>query len=151
ALSSPLGQKAKAFMQQQIAARVGAREAAGSFDFFLKIDGIEGSSKDAKHKGEIELLDFMYAVNFMKVLQFSDIGFITAIEKSTPRIFVTCATGKPIKQAIITGRKAGGEQEEFLKITLSDSVVTLLKLADLGSDAVPLAFFTFNYSKIEIE
>ena len=28
---------------------------AGSVDYFLKIDGIEGESKDAKHKNEIEL------------------------------------------------------------------------------------------------
>jgi hypothetical protein len=29
--------------------------AGGTFDGFLKIDGIEGESADSKHKGEIEL------------------------------------------------------------------------------------------------
>lgn len=151
ALSSPLGQKAKALVQQKIA-KLGARDAAGAFDFFLKIDGIEGSSKDDKHKGEIEILDFTFTLSFQKTLQFDDLSFVTAIEKSTPKIFLACVKGDHIKQALITCRKAGGNQEEFLKITLSDFIVSFLKIADLGTaDPVPMAFFTLNYSKIEME
>ena len=31
-----------------------------AIDYFLKLDGISGESKDSKHKGEIEVLSFSF-------------------------------------------------------------------------------------------
>jgi len=34
-----------------------------AFDYFLRIDGVPGSSTDAKHKGEIEVESFSFGVS----------------------------------------------------------------------------------------
>jgi type VI protein secretion system component Hcp len=37
---------------------------------------------------------------------------------------LACASGQHIKKAVLTCRKAGGEQEEYLKVTFSDLLVS---------------------------
>jgi type VI secretion system secreted protein Hcp len=72
---------------------------AGSSDFFLKIDGIEGESQDDKHKNEIHITSFLMAaknagsggsntgsgVGKARVL---DIHITKEVDKSSPNIFL---------------------------------------------------------------
>jgi type VI secretion system secreted protein Hcp len=96
----------------------------GHADYFLKIEGIEGESKDHKHKGEIELLSWSYwhgggagaAVYF-------GISFTAAISKATPKLSQACSNGTHFPKAVLTVRKAGGRQEEYLKWILTNVFV----------------------------
>jgi type VI secretion system secreted protein Hcp len=104
-------------------------------DYFLKLDGIAGESTDSKHKGEIEVLSFSWgAANLSTAstgggggsgkVSLQDIHVSKSFDKSSPLLLQNCATGSHIKSGLITCRKAGGGQLEFLKITLSDILVT---------------------------
>src|SRR5258705_5385585 len=107
-----------------------------AFDAFLKLDGIEGESTDAAHKGEIEVLSFSWGVNQTGSLvggggsgagkaSFQDLHFNTIVSKASPRLFKACATGEHIKKASLSMRKAGGrQQQEFLKIELEEVLVS---------------------------
>jgi type VI secretion system secreted protein Hcp len=65
---------------------------------------------------------------------------------------LACADGEHLKQAVITCRKAGKDQQEFLKITLSDVLVSSYQMGGTPSGStVPLEQVSFNYSKIEKE
>ena len=105
-------------------------------DYFLKIDGIDGESTDDKHKGEIVIESFSWGETNAgsaahgggggggagKVSP-QDFHFVKHFDKASPKLFLACASGEHIKQAVLTVRKAGGEQQDFLKWTLSDCVV----------------------------
>ena len=104
-------------------------------DYFLKLDGISGESKDAKHKGEIEVLSFSFGETNSGSggpgggggagkVQMSDFSFTARTSKASPQLFLHCAQGKHLKQAILTVRKAGGSQQEYLKIKLNDILVS---------------------------
>src|SRR5258708_339105 len=96
-------------------------------DFFLDIDGIKGESSDSKHKDHIELLSWSWGETQSghsasgggggtgKVAM-QDFAFHMKINKASPLLFLNCATGTHIKKAQLTCRKAGGEQQEYLKI-----------------------------------
>lgn len=116
-------------------------------DYFLKIDGISGESLDDAHKGEIEIDSFSWGVTNASVAvggggavsgraQFSDLKFTTRVNKSSPTLFSRCATGQHIKEAVITCRKAGERPVEFLKITLSDVLVSAYQSA--GTQTAPI-------------
>src|SRR5437867_6223278 len=99
---------------------------AGANDYFLKIDGIEGESFDSKHKGEIDVLSFSWGASQTGTLtagggggagkvQMQDMKFVMKVNKASPRLMLACATGQHMKGAILTARKAGRDQQEYLK------------------------------------
>ena len=85
-------------------------------DYFLKLDGIIGKSSDSKHKGEIDVLAFSFgesqtgatpraAEGGAGKVQMSDFTFTTRTSKASPQLFLHCAQGKHIKQAVLTVAK----------------------------------------------
>src|SRR5262245_42782543 len=104
-------------------------------DYFLKIDGVEGESHDAKHKGEIDIESWSWGENQTGThaagggggagkVNMHDFHFLMKMNKASPKLFLACACGEHFKNAVLTCRKAGGRQEEFLKITMTDLLVS---------------------------
>ncbi|HEY3636371.1 MAG TPA: type VI secretion system tube protein Hcp [Caldimonas sp.] len=132
-------------------------------DYFLKIDGVDGESTDDKHKGEIELESFSFgatnAGSFSSgggggsgKVALHDFNFVKKIDKSSPKLFASCATGEHLKTATLVCRKAGKDQQEFLKITLSPILVSSFQNGgSAGSDVIPMDQISINYGKIEVE
>ena len=131
-------------------------------DYFLKIDGIAGESKDAVHNGEIDVESYSFGVTQSGTMafgggggagkaQFQDFHFVSKPSKATPRLFLACSGGDHFAKAVLTCRKAGGKQEEFLKITLSDLLVTSYGLGEQGLGTELLEQTSLNFAKIEQE
>jgi len=131
-------------------------------DYFLKLDGIDGESSDSKHKGEIEIESFSWGATNTTTstggsgggagkVQFQDIHFVSKINKASPTLFSRCATGEHIKVATLSCRKAGGGQQEFLKITLQEVLVSSYQTGGANTDALPTDQFSLNFSKIEYD
>jgi type VI secretion system secreted protein Hcp len=134
-----------------------------AFDAFIEIDGVQGESTDAKHKDEIEVLSFSFGVSQAGgtpagggagagKASVSDLQLVSRTQKSSPRLFVACASGEHIKQAVLSARKAGGKQQDFLVITLREVRVTSYQAGgSADADDGPLDQVTLGYGKIEIE
>lgn len=132
-------------------------------DYFLKIEGIEGESQDSKHKGEIEIESFSWGANQMGTashgggmgagrVQFNDFSFTMRVNKSSPKLMLVCSTGSHIKSALLTCRKAGKEQQEYLKVTFSDLLVSSYQTNGTGaSGVIPMDQISLNFSKVEFE
>jgi len=128
-------------------------------DYFLKIDGIQGDSRDNRHKAEIDIESFSWAetqsgtfaggggVGAGKV-SVQDFHFTMPVNKASPALFLACAQGDHIKNAILTCRKAG--REEFMKITMNDVLVSSFQIGGVGG-VVPTDQISLNFTKIEIE
>ena len=75
---------------------------------------------------------------------FQELSFVHSVDKASPKLMQACATGKHLKEAIITQRRAGAGQQEFLIIMLSDVLVIGVMDATTaghnGSETVRLAF-----------
>jgi len=81
-----------------------------------------------------------------------DMHFTCKINKGSPKLMLACASGEHIKKAELTCRKAGKEQQEFLKITLSDILVSSYQVGGSGhGNVVPTDQFSMNFTKIEYE
>lgn len=132
-------------------------------DYFLKIDGIEGESQDSKHKGEIEIESFSWGAAQMGTashgggmgagkVQMQDFNFSMRVNKATPKLFLACARGDHIKNAILTCRKAGKEQQEYLKVTFTDILVSSYSAGgSAGGGVVPMDQISLNFTKVEFE
>jgi type VI secretion system secreted protein Hcp len=125
-----------------------------AFDAFLKIEGIEGDSQDDKHKGEIEVLSFNWNVSHPARggrAKLTDFHVIKNLDRSSPLLFEACCSGDHISDALFVARKAGGDKFEFLKIKMSDVIITSVAPAGSSGGDFPLEQVTFNFSKIEQE
>jgi type VI secretion system secreted protein Hcp len=132
-------------------------------DYFLKIEGVEGESSDAKHKGEIDLHSWSWAEHQEGAhaagggggagkVHMDDFHFTMGTCKASPKLMLACATGEHFKKATLTCRKAGKEQQEYLKITLTDLLVASFQLGgSSGSSVLPIDQVALNFAKIEFE
>jgi type VI secretion system secreted protein Hcp len=126
-----------------------------AFDAFLKIEGIQGESQDKGHPGEIEITSFAWEVDNVgsgsggggagrAVLQ--DFHFSMATSKASPSLMLASATGRHLPTATLTCRKAGFE---FMKIKLSDVLVSSYRTAGETSDEFPTDELGLNFVKID--
>ncbi len=147
-----------------------------SVDYFLKIDGIEGESQDSKHKNEIELAQFCWDEHQSGTfaqgtgagagkVRMNDFAFEMRTNKSSPKLFLACATGQHIKDAVVTCRKAGGGQQDYYIITMSDVLVASYETGSASEsvgngegrdgqgydEGVPRDRIKINFAKIEVE
>ena len=132
-------------------------------DYFLKIDGIDGESKASKVPGSIDLQSFSWGETQTGThasgggggagkVQMQDFHFAMKASKASPKLMLACAEGEHFKKATLTCRKAGKEQQEFLKVTMSDLLVSSYQTSGSSNgDEVPTDQVSLNFSKVEFE
>ena len=131
-------------------------------DMFLKITDVKGESKDKDHKDEIEIESFSWGATQLGAsshgtgagagkVSMNDFHFVMRNNTASPNLFLFCANGKHIKEAKLTCRKAGGSQQNFLVVTMSDVLVSSYQTGGSGAGEVPMDQISLNYSKIEID
>jgi type VI secretion system secreted protein Hcp len=104
-------------------------------DIFIKINGIDGESQDKDHKNEIEIIDWNWNIFQQSNMHggsgggagkatVDDLEFVHSVDRASPNLMKYCLAGKHIDEATLVVRKAGGKPLEYLKITMSDVVIT---------------------------
>jgi type VI secretion system secreted protein Hcp len=133
-----------------------------AFDYFLRIDGIAGESTDAKHKGEIELLSWSWAETHPVApasgggagagkVEMSDLGVVAHVSKASPGLLLACASGKNIKSAVLTTRRAGKGQADYLTFSLADVLVSSYQTGSTESDLPPTDSVALSFARIQVE
>jgi type VI secretion system secreted protein Hcp len=132
-------------------------------DYFLKIDGIEGEAQDAKHKGSLQIESYSFGANQhgdhasgsgggAGKAHLHDFTFVMIANKATPKLFLACCNGEHIKKAVLTCRKAGTGQQEYLKVILTDLLVSSVQSGGPHKgEVMPFDSVTMNFARIEIE
>lgn len=130
-------------------------------DYFLKLDGIPGESTDSKHKNEIDIESWSWGESNSGAqgggggggagkVSMQDFHFTMKVNKASPKLFLACATGQHIKDALLVCRKAGKEQQEYLKIKFSDLLVSSYQTGGASESVVPTEQISLNFAKIEL-
>jgi type VI secretion system secreted protein Hcp len=130
-------------------------------DCFLKLDGIDGESLDSKHKGEIQVTSWSWNEKQRRDEQtgltvgkvhMSDFTFTMSVSKAAPQLMLACAEGRSFKNVWLTCRKAGKEQQEFLKIHFTTVFVSSFEAGlDAESDVLPSDTITLAFHTIQFE
>lgn len=128
---------------------------------YMKYDGIDGEVMDPVMPGAIDVMSFSWGVSNAGSsgggggggagkASFSDLSFMSSVSKASPQLFLHCCSGKHIKKAVLSCRKAGERPVEYLRITMEDVMITGFQE---GGDAhsVPTESISMNYTKIEIK
>jgi type VI secretion system secreted protein Hcp len=140
-------------------------ESAG--DMFLMVKGakfglIKGESQDTKHKGEIDVLSWSWGMQAKPSLggggatgkaSINELKILKKVDSASTALMLALRTNEAIQKAVLTLRKAGKSQLEFLKVTIENGRVTGLTIegGDAGGSANLLERVSFAFNKIEVE
>jgi type VI secretion system secreted protein Hcp len=130
-------------------------------DMFLKLDGVKGESKDQKHKDEIHIESFSWGLSQTGAhatgggggagkVAVHDISVTKFLDKASASLMLFCCNGKHIKEGLITVRKAGEKPLEYLKIKLTDILVSGIQESGHGSELLT-ENVTLNFAKFHVD
>jgi type VI secretion system secreted protein Hcp len=130
-------------------------------DMFLKLDGIKGESKDHKHKEEIHIESFSWGLSQTGTfgsgggggagkVNVHDITVSKVLDKATPLLMFHICNGKHIKEGLITVRKAGEKPVEYLKIKLTDILISSIQESAAGGDILQESL-SLNFAKFQVD
>lgn len=132
-----------------------------AIDCNLKIEGVDGESAHKDHKGEIQVLSWNWAVSQPSTAGNgggagqgkatpSSLKWTHSYDKASPVLAKQCASGKHFPTAVLTVRKAGEGQKDFLKVTLKKVLITgVAPGANSAGDVSETV--TMDYDDIEFE
>lgn len=108
--------------------------AAASIDCHIKFDGVEGEATHKDHKGEIAVMSWQWGVSNATTPSGGgsgrgkgephDFSFVHLYDKASPVLAKNCASGKHFPTVVLTARKSGEGQKDFLKVTLKEAYIT---------------------------
>lgn len=131
-------------------------------DMFLKIDGIKGEAQDDKHKGEIDVLSWSWGASQSGTthtgsgggsgkVAVNDVSVTKYIDRSSALLLQQCFTGKHIKEALLTVRKAGGKPLEYIKIKMQDAIISSVQVGGSGGEDRLTENVSINFAKVHFE
>jgi len=131
-------------------------------DMFLKIQGVDGESKDSKHKKDIDVLAWSWGLSNSGSAQtgggagagkvnVQDLSITKWMDASSPHLVLACCSGKHFSEVTLVVRKAGGDNPvEYLKIKLQEVLISAVTTGGSGgedrlTENVILNFAKFNF------
>lgn len=127
-------------------------------DMFLKLDGIEGESRDSTHAKEIDVLAWSWGMSQSGTMHtgggggggkvsVQDISITKYIDSASPHLMKLCCTGAQFASAKLTVRKAGGTPVEYLIIECKEVIITSTASGGSGGQDLLTENITLNFSK----
>jgi type VI secretion system secreted protein Hcp len=81
-----------------------------------------------------------------------DISMTKYIDSSSPKLMLSCCDGAHFANAVITVRKAGGENPvEYLKIKMQEVLITSVSTGGSGGDDRLTENVGLNFAKVTVE
>ncbi len=131
-------------------------------DMFIKVDGVTGESKDSAHSGEIDVIAWTWGLQQSGSrhmgggggsgkVNVQDLSFTKYVDKSSTDLMLFCCNGKHVKEATLTVRKAGESPLEYIKIKMSDCLVSGVTNGGSGGEDRLTENVTLNFAKVEVE
>jgi type VI secretion system secreted protein Hcp len=129
--------------------------AAAAVDMFLKIEGVDGESTNATHRGWIDIQSWSWGVSQMGSGGAGGLGpfgrltghvtLIKRIDKATPLLFKRCSDGTVMPLATIELARLGGGQT-YLKYELKEVLVSSIAHGDMDGDGLPEETITLDFT-----
>jgi type VI secretion system secreted protein Hcp len=134
---------------------------------FLMVKGakhglIKGESQDSTHKGEIEVMSWSWGMQTRRDVvtgapagkaAMHDLKVVKKVDSASTGLMQALRNNETIQKAVLTLRKAGKEQLEYLTITIENGRVTSLTIDGGDSSGSPdvVERVSFSFNKIVVE
>src|SRR5580765_8614306 len=118
---------------------------------FLMVKGakhslIKGESQDDQHKGEIDVVSWSWGMQAKANIgggtatgkaTINDLRIVKRVDSASTALMLALRTNEPITKAVLTLRKAGKGQLEYLKVTIEQARVISLTVDTVEATGAP--------------
>jgi len=129
---------------------------------FLKLEGVDGESKDDSHKKEIDVLAWSWGASQSGTghtgggsgagkVSVQDVSVTKYVDSASHLLLLDCCNGQHIKKGTLVVRKAGATPLEYIKLTMEDIIVTHISTGGSGGEDRLTETVTLNFSKFKYE
>ncbi len=134
-----------------------------AFDSFLKLGDVKGEARDSVYKDWIDVLSWSWGMSQSGTMHMgggggsgkvnvNDLTFTKYVDTSSTNLFLKCCNGKHYPEAKLVCRKAGEKPVEYLKVTMTDVMVSSIQSGgSVGSDDRVTETITLNFKKVKVE
>jgi type VI secretion system secreted protein Hcp len=133
-----------------------------AMDMFMKIGDLKGESRDKTHKDEIDVLAWSWGMSNSGSahtgggagagkVNVQDLSFTKYIDKSSPDLMLACCNGKHFTNALLTVRKAGEKPLEYVKVTMTEVMVTAISTGGSGGEDRLTENVTLNFAQVKVD
>lgn len=133
-----------------------------AMDMFIKIDTLAGESIDRLHGGEIDVLSWRWGVTNSGSAHtgggagsgkadVQDLSFTKYVDKSTPDLMLAACNGKHWDQATLVVRKSGETPLEYLRITMTEVLVSGVSAGGSEGDDRLTEEVTLNFASVKLD
>ncbi|HEY1789648.1 MAG TPA: type VI secretion system tube protein Hcp [Verrucomicrobiae bacterium] len=131
-------------------------------DMFVKIDGVDGESKDSKHTKEMDILAWSWGMSNSGSAQsgggggsgkvnVQDLSFTKYVDSATPKLMLACCNGTHYDEVDMVVRKSGGTAVEYIKIKLEEVLITSISTGGSGGEDKLTENVTLNFAKFKFD
>lgn len=133
-------------------------------DMFLKITDVDGESidGDAELTGSIDILAWSWGMSQSGTthagpgagagkVNVQDLSCTKYVDKASPKLQLFCCNGKHLTEAVLTVRKAGENPVKYIKITMSDLIITSVSTGGSGGEDRLTENVTLNFATVKFE
>jgi len=131
-------------------------------DYFLKLSGIKGEAQDSVYKGWIDIFSWSFGSSQnvsshvgggggAGKVNMHDITVTKRTDTASADLFLKTCNGKHYDEATIVSRKAGEKPLEFLKIKMTQVLVSSYNLGGSHGDDIPMESVTLNFRTINMD
>lgn len=131
-------------------------------DMFLKCTDLPGESVDSVYKGSIDVLAWSWGMSQSGTthagpgagsgkVNVQDLSLTKWVDKASPKLQLFCCNGTHIKEALLVVRKAGEKPLEYIKITMSDIIVTSVSTGGSGGEDRLTENVALNFATVKFE
>ena len=130
---------------------------------FLKIDGVDGESKDKKHAKAIDVLSWSWGASNngsahvgggagAGKANVQDLQITKYVDGSSPKLLLACCSGNHYAHALLTVRKAGGDSPvEYVKIKMDQVFITSVSTGGHGGEDRLTESVSLNFAKVNFD
>jgi len=132
-------------------------------DMFIKFTPtVKGESSDSKHKDEIDVLSWSWGASQSGTthmgggggsgkVNVQDLSFTKWCDAASAPLMLAVCNGAHHDEVVLTCRKAGKTQQEFLKITMKEVIVTSVSHGGSQGEDRLTENVSLNFAEFKVE
>jgi type VI secretion system secreted protein Hcp len=131
-------------------------------DMFMKIEGVNGESKDKTHTKEIDVLAWSWGLSNsgsahvgggagMGKVNVQDLSFTKFVDSASPVLALACCNGTHYANATLVVRKAGGNPVEYITIKLQEVLISAVSTGGSGGEDRLTENVILNFAKVALD
>lgn len=132
-----------------------------AMDMFMDLGTIKGESKDATHKGKVDVLAWSWGASNSGTshtgggggagkVNVQDLSFTKWIDKASSPLFTAVCKGTHLDKAQLIVRKAGDTPLEYLVIDMEQVLVTSCSTGGSGGEDRLTENVTLNFARVKV-